>query len=40
MLEEETNMAPQAKDNETPNETKWDNHSNTEVNDEHDQEKH
>ena len=40
MLEEETNMAPQAKHNETPNETKWDNTNNTDVDAEHDQEKH
>ena len=40
MLQEETNMAPQAKDNETPNKTKWDNPSNTDVNAAHDQEKH
>jgi len=40
MLEEETNMAPQAKHNETPNETKWDNPSNTDVDAESDQEKH
>ena len=40
MLEEETNMAPQAKYNETPNKTKWDNPSNTDVDAEHDQEKH
>jgi len=33
-------MAPQAKDNETPNKTKWDNPSNTDVNAAHDQEKH
>jgi len=31
MLEEETNMAPHAKHNETPNETKWSNPSNTDV---------
>jgi len=36
MLEEETNMAPQAKYNETPNETKWDNPSNTDIHAEHD----
>jgi len=40
MLEEEINMAPRAKHNETPNKTKWDNLSNTNVDAEHDQEKH
>jgi len=40
MLEEETSMAPQAKHNETPNKTKWDNPSNTDIDAKHDQEKH
>jgi len=39
MLKEETNMAPQATYNDTPNETKWDNPTNTDVDDEHDQKK-
>jgi len=40
ILEEETNMAPQAKQNKTLNETKWDDPINTDVDAEHDQEKH
>jgi len=40
MLVDETNMAPQVTHNETPNETKWDDFINTDVDVEQDQERH